>query len=211
MRIKTYIISIIFLLISCKETREFPVTNKEFKFIGLGQENEIYSLINDFVLDSLFKNAVVTVETMSFCHASDNDSNDVMPPGFFYCYNQILLDTLMNAMIIDSIDLKFFIRQMDQVNKLKWDSKKLRVKMVSRDTLYQMSLRRQDIFQFVTKNYHARGFLVFSTPLFSKNNKVIVMSIAYFCGSLCGGGIIYAFKKVDNKWYILYSNQEWIS
>jgi hypothetical protein len=207
MRFTIIILPIIILFIRCKESDQ---SIKEFEFRNVNQKEEIYSLVNSFVLDSLFKNAVISIEAMGFCKTLKENSPP-MPLGFYYCYDSILFDTLMNSHLIDSLDIKSFLHQIEQVNPLKWDSLKLNVKTVSRDTLYKMNSRNEDIYKYITDRFHARGLIILSTPLFSKNDEVVVMSIAYYCGSRCGGGIIYAFKKVKGKWQIMYSNQEWIS
>ena len=93
MRFTIAILPILILFICCKESNE---SIKEFEFRDINQKEEIYSLVNGFILDSLFKNAVISIEAMGFCNAI-MDESPPMPPGFYYWYDSVLFDTLMNS------------------------------------------------------------------------------------------------------------------
>ncbi len=204
-----YILVIWILFSSCKNSTK----SKELEFFDKNQEKLIYSLINDCIIDSLYKPDLISIEAMRLCSTLSNDEEPPRPPGYFYCYDESLFDTLLKAKIIDTVDINYFNRQLQQKKQLRWDSSLLKKSTVNSYSLFEK--RREDwdfdIYDYLKEKYNARSFISISTPLFSSNHKLIIVDVCQFCGNLCGSGVVYVFKQINGKWHVLYYNSEWIS
>lgn len=55
------------------------------------------------------------------------------------------------------------------------------------------------------------GFYQISIPYFSKDKKYCVLSVAYYCGSLCGEGGIKIFIKTKDGWKLHKTVGRWVS
>lgn len=209
MKTLSTLLSVILLVLRCHENKE----NIEFEFFNKNQEEQVYSLINDFIIDSIEKPDLVSIEAMPFCDTTYDENNPPPPPGHFYCYSQTLFDTLLKAQIIDSLDLAFIIKQKKQLKQLFWNPDSIKTRVINTHELLELYKTNKlfDIYDYIYEKYSARNFIKLSTPLFSRDGNVIIISIASFCGWTCGGGIIYVFKLNNGSWEIQYSKQLWIS
>lgn len=51
----------------------------------------------------------------------------------------------------------------------------------------------------------------FSTPLFTLDRQHVIIGIGNHCGSLCGEGDIYIYRKQDDKWVLWKKVAHWVS
>ena len=194
---------ILILVAYCKESR--ILTEK--------QESLTYSLINDFLVDSLDKPDIIAREVMTFKQKSVDSEDPPPPPGFSFSYSEGLFKELIESKIIDSLDLKSFHEQMIPREQFVLNPGKLKIKTLSIDSLnnYFSKNRDIDIWEYFRKKYNSRSMLIISLPLFSIDENTILISVNILCGGLCGGGYIYVFKKLNGKWTTVFSKNSWIS
>lgn len=186
---------------------------KKQLIFNVDQDKLFYSLINDFVIDSLYKTDLISREVMVF--QIDNNDQDAPPPppGVFCSYSDQTFKDLLDSSLVDTIDVRLFREQMLQRGKFLLDNNKIKIRTFSRDSLIQALSKDKTIkfWDYIRNKYQAKNFMIISLPLFSKDNNTILITVNYMCGGLCGEGVVYVFKKVKGKWNICYSNREWIS
>jgi hypothetical protein len=81
----------------------------------------------------------------------------------------------------DSVECGHLLRQIKSDNKREWRKKRM-AKAGKR-----LSGTDKNIWHF-------------STPLFTTDRQFVVIGIGYYCGSLCGEGCTYIFRRERNKW-----------
>jgi len=183
---------------------------KEPRILNDNQEIQTYSLINDFILDSLYKVNIISREVMMF----EDSANPISPPETYCSYSSELFMELMESKIIDSTDLKLFKAQLSSKSRFLLNPNKLHIKTFSRDSLYKVTLNRNskiDLWEYFRKKYNSNSYLIISLPLFSKDNNTLLVTVHFHCGGDCGVGVVYVFKNINGKWKIVYSIKEWIS
>jgi hypothetical protein len=198
-----FIILILILIASCKKSR----------ILNENQELQIYSLINNYLLDSLHSVDIMAREVMVFKHGNENFEDPPPPPGHDFDYSDGLFTELIESKIIDSSDLKSFQEQMIPRKQFILNPLKLKIKTFSIDSLDTYFSKNQDldIWGYFRKKYNSRSMLIISLPLFSKDENSILVSVNIHCGGLCGGGYIYVFKKINGKWTTVFSKNSWVS
>lgn len=194
---------ILILIVNCKESR----------ILNENQESLTYSLINDFLLDSLHSADIIAREVMVFKHESENSDDPPPPPGLDFYYSDGLFLELIESKIIDSSDLKSFQKQMITKKQFILNPVKLKIKTLSIDSLDRYISKNPDIdfWEYFRKKYNSRSILIISLPLFSIDENTILITVNVHCGRLCGGGNIYVFKKIKGKWTTVFSENKWIS
>jgi hypothetical protein len=63
----------------------------------------------------------------------------------------------------------------------------------------------------VIKPMKDRILYFFSRPIFSDDQRFVIIAIGYGCGSLCGHGCTYLFEKVNGKWKKIAETSCWVS
>lgn len=201
MKIAIAIIPLTVFILSCKQTTNYITI----------QEEAPYSLINDFIIDSLYKTNLLAFETIKFWNS---DLHSCGPPNtIFYCsYGHSLFDTLIKSNIIDSLDRSRISDQMSLKDQLVWDTKRVRINTFSIYLLDQLIQKNSefDAFDYISRKYHTRNYLFLSNPIFLNDNDIL-LAVSYICGGLCGHGEIYVFSKRSGKWTILYKHWNWMS
>ncbi len=194
---KHILISLIIIsFFSCKnESIKQKNGFKEDKQIELVKEEKIYEVIN-FVLDSIIKHSeentnYVTGETMFFM---DQDSTDY--------FGISKMDSIFSEK-----DVKFILQQrkirMDF--NLKNDLLKNKI-VIPKDTLVKFSEKQKGASEFwdkFWKKYGNKGFYSISKPLFSLDNKTVIITFGINCGSLCGEWKTVIYKKTKHKWKLI--------
>ena len=59
--------------------------------------------------------------------------------------------------------------------------------------------------------YEDLSFLKITTPIYNVDKTILILSVEYFCGSLCGTGATYILKKENKKWEVISKLGVWIS
>jgi len=90
-----------------------------------------------------------------------------------------------------------------------------------REYLFQQFINQRDTVWRQTFNYSSLSHIKkqrkanrhsFSLPLFSLDNRYVIIRENYHCGSLCGHGAVKIYKRIDSdNWEYLGSVNSWIS
>lgn len=72
-------------------------------------------------------------------------------------------------------------------------SKRKREKIAVKQIEYQRKVHN-------AKPIQERQIYHFSRPIFSKDDQYAIINFSVVCGSTCGGGCLYVFKKISGKW-----------
>jgi hypothetical protein len=206
MKRQTTILLILILFSCCKRYKEFQFSDHE-------QEKDIYSLINDLLIDSIYQPDLITIEAMSHSIPTMERIENLKPPGYIYTYNVLLFDTLFSLGIIDSVDVQFLKKQITKPVKLNWDPKQIKVRTCQRDTIFKkiMEDNHTENYESLEKEYGAENFLTLSIPLISQDKNTVIIAAIFACGWTCGEGVEYVFRRINGKWKIIYRNQGFIS
>ena len=93
-------------------------------------------------------------------------------------------------------DANYFVRQINQQRKDKWQLKIKRIKLF--DTIELVNNR-------VDKVLYS-----YSLPLFSADKKYVIIIEAFFCGLVCGGGDYNLYERQqDNSWKKIKQFNHW--
>jgi hypothetical protein len=214
MKIAILIIPILVIISSCNYSKSNKTTDKKAltstsdKII---HEENVYALINDFILDSLYKTNLLAVEAMRF-YNTKLDTNIVYNLGRYCSYDNTLFQELIKLNIIDSLALKSIPEQISRKEQLEWDSTRVRIKTFSFYNLEELVQKNKDFdpYEYTKKVYNTTSFLILSYPIFLDNNTILIGG-SYFCDGLCGYGKIYVFSMQKGKWKVLYWDFNWIS
>lgn len=64
----------------------------------------------------------------------------------------------------------------------------------------------------IGKWHNPKDQFSYSIPLFSENNKYVLIKKSYYCGNLCAYGGIYLYEKIDEKnWKLVKVLNGWMS
>jgi hypothetical protein len=93
-------------------------------------------------------------------------------------------------------DANYFVQQVDQQRKYKWQLKIKAIKLF--DTIELLNNR-------VDKVLYS-----YSLPLFSADKKYVIIIEAFFCGIVCGGGDYNLYERqADNSWKRVKQFNHW--
>jgi hypothetical protein len=190
------------LLVSCNKTDEATII----------QDKEAYSIINEFLLDSLNTIDLFAIETIEFWNLNLNPNGPPKGAPYYISFNDRLFDGLMKANIIDSCAKKVIIKELSHSKKFKWDSSKIKLRCFSLKDIDQpkKGLVNKGPWDKIGQKYNSRQFLILSIPIYINKNTVL-LSVNRMCNGLCGNGKIQVLSKVNNKWSIIYETFTWIS
>ncbi len=213
MKITATIILIQLLIISCKYSTQNGANDEK----ALDSQSEkinaeiAYTLINDFVLDSLYQTNLLAIEAMQF-YNTKLDTNIIYNFGRYCSYDSTLFQELLKLNIIDSLDIGSISEKISNKVRLEWDSTRLRIETFSFNNLEELLQKNKDFdpYNYTKKVYNTTNFLILSNPIFLDNH-TILMGGSYFSDGLDGYGKIYVFSKQNGKWKILYWDFTWIS
>jgi hypothetical protein len=77
-----------------------------------------------------------------------------------------------------------------------------------KDTIWSHKLNRARI----KKWKNSRNIYTYAIPLFSSNEKYVLIKKSFYCGNVCAYGGIYLYEKIDEKnWKLLKILNGWIS
>ena len=214
MKILIALITFIVLTSGCKfSKRNAAQDEKAFDSVSvrLIQGDNVYSLINDFILDSLYRTNLLAIEAMHF-YDTERDTNVVYDFGRYCSYDSTLFQELINLNIIDSLDIKSISVLISQKEQLEWDSTRVKIKTFSFYQLEELVKKSIDFnpYEYTKKVYNTSNFLILSFPIFLNENTILVAG-SFFCEGLCGHGEVYVFEMKNGKWTTLYKDWRWIS
>lgn len=96
----------------------------------------------------------------------------------------------------DQGDADYFVQQIDQQRKDKWQLKIKKIKLF--DTIELINNRVE------------KTLFSYSLPLFSADKKYVIIIEAFYCGLVCGGGEYNLYERQSaNSWKKLKSFNNW--
>jgi hypothetical protein len=213
MKITATIIAILLFTFSCNYSKQNATSEEK----ALDPQPEIinaeiaYTLINDFVLDSVYQTNLLAIEAMQF-YNTQRDTDIIYDVGRYCSYDSTLFQELLKLTIIDSLDIGSISEKISKKARLEWDSTRLRIKTFSFYNLEELSQKNKDFnpYDYTRKTYNTTNFLTLSNPIILDNH-TILMGGSYFSDGLGDYGKIYVFSNQDGKWKILYWDFTWIS
>ena len=177
---KLALILLAIFFISCNKKTELK---KE-----LVSEKEIYEVLNTVLIPYEKDNIPLDSNYVSY------DQIDV--------FEMIKHDSLLSVKINSAFsknDIKFINEQRKNIKKFELKQSLLsNIVVIPMDTINKFL--KNNFWSKYYQKYGHRGYNEISLPLFSIDKNVVLMSISYNCGSLCGGGSVWIFKKVNGKW-----------
>jgi hypothetical protein len=100
------------------------------------------------------------------------------------------------AAYIKKEDAAYFLSQVNTQRKTKWQ---LKIKGIRLYDTIEMANNRVD-----------KVLYSYSLPVFSKDNRYVIIVQAFFCGLVCGGGEYNLFERqADNTWRLLRAFNQW--
>jgi hypothetical protein len=78
------------------------------------------------------------------------------------------------------------------------------------DTIWRSAFENSKIIK-KQNNKRRQNRFYYSLPLFSADKKFVIISVSYFCGSLCGYSSYKIYKRLQEGWEYLGEVNAWIS
>lgn len=135
----------------------------------------------------------------------------------YYLENKTISFKFLNHDFIDSLlkpgDSSFYSQQEKAAKNFSWEAGKLiRAKIIDSNIINSFFKDDNDSgWPGFWEKYGRHGFWNLSIPCFSKDKRVCMFVTGLYCGEECGEGMIYYFKKVGNKWKLVYQHRTWVS
>nr|WP_322622965.1 hypothetical protein [uncultured Flavobacterium sp.] len=109
---------------------------------------------------------------------------------------------------ISLVNIDFMYKQSLYVPQfeLKKENFKTEKRLIAPDTC---NMQDREYWRNIRKQFGS--FCSISLPLFSEDREMVVIRLSYSCGSLCGYGGIYVFKKEDDIWKPFTAIDQWMS
>jgi hypothetical protein len=131
-------------------------------------------------------------------------------------FKHILDDTLYifrDTTYFSPSDAQFMRQQLAKAKHFKWRSNRITgAQIISGKRIRKYFKNGIGEGWTIFKKKYKGGFTKFSVPLFTLDRNTCIIYKSSHCGSLCGGGGISLYKKVDGKWkYITTIGTIWIS
>jgi hypothetical protein len=193
-------ILIIFLLFSCKQKESVNEIKTEKELVT---ELELYEVIN-FMLPAIKSNNQMN---------SNYVTEDVMMKIVSKENNYLELDKMDS--LFTKNDAEFIKKQLKGIDKFKLKQKLMLDKIIiPSDTLSKFQNNKINSLGFwenYRQKYGNKGFHTISLPLFSLDKKTVIITIGFHCGGLCGGGATEIYKKINGKWTLIKTLNNWVS
>lgn len=157
-----------------------------------------------------FLNYCLNNKSADFEFCDDIMNRDLLP---YYIINEDSaivseLDTILNKN-----DIEFVLKQANYSPHFKLDPEYLKGKnIIALDTIKSFTVNnevRSSYWENLHKRYGSVCFI--RMPLFSRDFKTAIVDIGIHCGTLCGEGGRYVYKKKEGKWVLIATINEWVS
>ena len=200
------------LMYSCGQTNSENAESQDY--------TDFYKVIDDFLCYKYYNALVVQLETEPLFkihpyfidHKQESDELvPPPPPTEKIILNKSFFNELVENKIIDSIDADYMYNSIDSTIILSLDNKYLNTTLIREKELDSIFNPDDYGYDILLEKYNANSYMEVSTPLFNKSKDKMIFSICYYCGDLCGSGLIYILSKHKDKWKIIDSKYIWIS
>jgi len=178
-------------------------------------DDDFYVLLND-ILIQYDNSAVVIDKPMNYKIYNHNDFLNIPPPPNGYNSVSIMdneFKWFIDEKYLNIDDSSAMMTQARDLSKLIFDTSKINMKLIKKeiiDTVYDKS-GKSNFWEKLNTVINSYNVIFISKPLFNVKATKVYFQIDYFCGGLCGYGMIYLCEKRNNKWQIIYKVESWIS
>lgn len=189
------------LLISCKKNEVRKKVMPKDELLGLRYE----------VLNQLIKSDSVTSDFNLFVYNSTlNPVNinvkpdEIRPLGFDLKYDSIF----------SLKDSGYYKNQQIEVLNFKFDKNRIKsnVKYITGQELQDFQqIKNSNFWTEFDKKYGQKCIRRFSVPFFNKDKTICIVENSSSCGFLSAVGSTSIYKKVNGKWVILKTFDQWVS
>jgi len=206
---KDYLFLILLLLISCKknEARKEIIQKDETLDLKYEVLNQLITdqiredSINDILHDNIYN---IAVKRIFFEELNENEPPPPPVLALNFSYDSIF------AMKDSS-----YYKNQDR-NLINFHLQKSRIKnkldFVTTDEILNLSIKyKRNFWKQFRKKYGDTCIQTFSVPFFNKNKTVCIVQNSMSCGRLYGGGSTSTYKKVNGKWVVLRTFDQWVS
>ncbi len=206
---KDYLFLILLLLISCKknEARKEIIQKDETLDLKYEVLNQLITdqiredSINDILHDNIYN---IAVKRIFFEELNENEPPPPPVLALNFSYDSIF------AMKDSS-----YYKNQDR-NLINFNLQKSRIKnkldFVTTDEILNLSIKyERNFWKQFRKKYGDKCIQTFSVPFFNKNKTVCIVQNSMSCGRLYGGGSTSIYKKVNGKWVVLRTFDQWVS
>lgn len=199
----TLLIFVFFIELSCNKKYETGLDKQVIKYVKpkqLVDDQTIYEFLN-----------------YNFEHKDpaffdcENIINQEWYPCFFTHEDSLAL--IKMDTIFTKADTDFIFRQAEYVQYFNLNQTLLPNKNIIKiDTTKAYNNDREIRGVYYEELYKKHGPLcTIKMPLFSVDRKTVYISTGLTCGTLCGAGATYIYRKVNGKWILIKTLNEWVS
>ena len=185
----------------------------------IAKDNDLYEVINELLKSNFNDVDLVILELKKVYlynkygkHSTGKSLNKPLDSSDYQnIYKKNFFLKLKKKGLLTSSDANYMFNQIDTMNVYELNSSKINKRSMRYSTIYPVFIQSKftdSAYKYLAINYKANSFIRFTTPLISKNKMLI--SIYYFCGSLCGYGRTYLFEKKKGKWKIIFQKVDFL-
>lgn len=157
--------------------------------------------INDILHDNIYN---IAVKRIFFEELNENEEPPPPVLALNFSYDSIF-----------AIKDSFYYKNQDR-NLINFNLQKSRIKnkldFVTTDEILNLSIKyERNFWKQFQKKYGDKCIQTFSVPFFNKNKTLCIVQNSMSCGPLYGGGSTSIYKKVNGKWVVLRTFDQWVS
>ena len=206
---KHYLFLMLLLLISCKknEARKKIIQKDETLDLKYEVLNQLITdqiredSINDILHDNIYN---IAVKRIFFEELNENEEPPPPVLALNFSYDSIF-----------AIKDSSYYKNQDR-NLINFNLQKSRIKnkldFVTTDEILNLSIKyERNFWKQFRKKYGDKCIQTFSVPFFNKNKMLCIVQTSMSCGPLYGGGSTSIYKKVNVKWVVLKTFDQWVS
>lgn len=197
------------LLISCKknEARKKIIQKDETLDLKYEVLNQLITdqiredSINDILHDNIYN---IAVKRIFFEELNENEEPPPPVLALNFSYDSIF-----------AIKDSSYYKNQDR-NLINFHLQKSRIKnkldFLTTDEILNLSIKyERNFWKQFRKKYGDKCIQTFSVPFFNKNKMLCIVQTSMSCGPLYGGGSTSIYKKVNVKWVVLKTFDQWVS
>lgn len=197
------------LLISCKknEARKEIIQKDETLDLKYEVLNQLITdqiredSINDILHDNIYN---IAVKRIFFEELNENE--EPPPPVLALNFSYYSIFAMKDSSYYKNQDrnlINFHLQKSRIKNKLDF---------VTTDEILNLSIKyERNFWKQFRKKYEDKCIQTFSVPFFNKNKTLCIVQNSMSCGSLYGGGSTSIYKKVNGKWVVSRTFDQWVS